>query len=195
MHGLLFPVCRCGGGRQKLVNSRIWCMIATLEKFIGVVLMRPRHLIPSGFRKQSITLFLLAFVLTACDPIIGAYSAEAYKNATSLKARSLAMIDRSGKSYGSQEADAVALMTDIDAAYEFSNGLPKNSISARQWDEMRDPNAGLMGGFVAGWKRNGTTGSFFRGEKKKQIARAFDYIICLEVNKQKATPCASLKSQ
>ncbi|SFU03126.1 hypothetical protein [Sedimentitalea nanhaiensis] len=144
--------------------------------------------------RRILALILLPLALAACDPLIGAYSAEAYKNATSLKARSLAMIDRSGRSYSSQQTDVTALMTDIDAAYEFSKGLPKNEISARQWQLMRDPDEGLMGGFVAGWKRNGTVGGFFRSEKKTQIARAYDYIICLEVNKQKATPCAGLAS-
>lgn len=143
--------------------------------------------------KRYFLLLLLPITLAACDPFIADYSAEAYKNATSLKARSLAMIDRAGKSYSSQERDVAALMTDISAAYEFSKGLPKNEISARQWSIMRDPNEGLMGGFVAGWKRNGTVSFFFRDEKKIQISRAFDYIICLEANKQKTVPCASLK--
>ena len=144
--------------------------------------------------KRLFALILMIFSLSACDPIIGAYSAESYKNATSLKARSLAMIDRSAKSYSSQASDAMALMTDINAAYEFSNGLSKNTLSTAQWNEMRDPNKGLMGGFVAGWKRNGTTSSFFRTEKKTQIARAYDYIICLEVNKQKVASCSNLET-
>lgn len=144
---------------------------------------------------RRLILFVVLLVAVAgCDPIISAYSAEAYKNATSLKARSLAMIDRSAQSYSSQASDATALMTDIDAAYEFSRGLPTNSVSAAQWNAMRSPNEGLMGGFIAGWKRNGTTSAFFRDEKKKQIARAYDYIICLEVNKQNATPCSNLQT-
>ncbi len=144
--------------------------------------------------RRILALLLLPVALAACDPLIGGYSAEAYKNATSLKARSLAMIDRAGRSYASQQNGVEALMTDIDAAYEFANGLPKNRISAAQWQLMRDPDEGLMGGFVAGWKRNRTVGAFFRNERKQQIARAYDYIICLEVNKQKATPCADLKT-
>ncbi|MBK0326400.1 hypothetical protein I5535_03745 [Rhodobacteraceae bacterium F11138] len=144
--------------------------------------------------RRLLALILLPLVLAACDPLIGGYTAEAYKNATSLKARSLAMIDRAGRSYSSQQADVTALMTDIDAAYEFSKGLPRNGISARQWEVMRDPDGGLMGGFVAGWQRNHTVSEFFRDEKKRQIARGYDYIICLEVNKQKTTPCASLAS-
>ncbi len=149
---------------------------------------------PHSALRRMLALILLPLALAACDPLIGGYSAEAYKNATSLKARSLAMIDRAGRSYASQQADIAALMTDIDAAYEFSKGLPRNRISARQWQLMRDPDEGLMGGFVAGWRRNGTVGGFFRGEKKTQIARAYDYIICLEVNKQRAAPCTDLVS-
>ena len=143
--------------------------------------------------RPAVLVMLAALLLGACDPLIGAYSAEAYRNATSLKARSLAMIDRSAQSYSSNASDATNLMTDISAAYEYSKGLENNRLSAAQWDEMRDPEKGLMGGFVAGWKRNGTTGAFFRSEKKAQISRAYDYIICLEVNKQRATSCADLQ--
>lgn len=144
--------------------------------------------------RRLILFAMMIVMVAACDPIISAYSAKAYENATSLKARSLALIDRSGQSYSSQASDAITLMTDIDAAYEFSRGLPKNSLSAAQWNTMRNPDEGLMGGFVAGWKRNSTTSAFFRDEKKKQISRAYDYIICLEVNKQNATPCSSLQT-
>ncbi len=147
----------------------------------------------SEVRRHALTI-LAVLLLAACDPLFASFSPEAYKNATSLKARSLSLIDRSGTPYSSLADQVETLMTDIDAAYEYSNGLPNNEISAQQWIIMRSPEEGLMGDFVAFWKENSTTRPFYREEKKKQVAQGFDYIICLEVNKQKASACSDLKT-
>jgi hypothetical protein len=125
----------------------------------------------------------------ACAPLIAEYSLEAYKNATTLKAETAALIDKAGSPYTDHEKEVNALTTKINAAYEFSAGLPSNQISAQQWQILRDPNGGLYGGFVSVWKKYGSVSATYRQEKKIQISRAFDYIICLEANKKEATAC------
>ncbi|WP_238368742.1 hypothetical protein [Mesobacterium pallidum] len=132
---------------------------------------------------------LAIFALAACDPLMAPYSVEAYRMATELKARSLALVGKSSESYAMHEETAEALLIDIDAAYEYARGLPRNEIAAEQWRILRDPKAQLMGGFVAQWQRNGTVGAFFRQDKAQQIGAAFDTIICLEINKRAATRC------
>jgi hypothetical protein len=133
--------------------------------------------------------FAFAAFLAACSPLIADFSLEAYKNATSLKAETLALIDKSGEPYARHREAAEALTLRIDAAYEFAAGVPNNQLSAQQWAVMRDPEADLYGGYIRDWRSDGPVGATFREEKKKQIGQAFDAIICLEANKRSAARC------
>ena len=83
--------------------------------------------------------------LSACDPLISAYTEQAYQNATRLKAESLALIAKSGQPFSSRQAEVEQLLTNIDAAYEYAKGLPKNEVAAEQWRKIRDPGGGLLG--------------------------------------------------
>ncbi|MEM7300715.1 MAG: hypothetical protein AAF468_06490 [Pseudomonadota bacterium] len=133
---------------------------------------------------------LILLVLSACSPVIGEYSLQAYKNATELKARSIALLDKSTDPYVRHQAEAEELMVSINAAYEFAAGLPRNDIAARQWNLMRSKQENLMGGFVEFWKkRRRGLSSFFVAEYRKEINQTFNYIICLEANKQEKTKC------
>jgi len=144
---------------------------------------------------------LLAFVFllilpVSCSPIISGYDLDAYKNATSLKARSLSVIDLAEKPYSANAVKVDSLMVDIDKAYEFSAGISNNDISAEQWSRIRDPRENFVGGFIEFWKSQGKgVSAGFRTEAKIGIGKAFDYIICLEANKREATPCASKKDE
>jgi hypothetical protein len=146
---------------------------------IGTVLLARRHLM----------LLLVISPLGACASLIADYSLDAYKNATSLKAETAALIDKSAEQFTAHKADVDALTTKINAAYEFSAGLPSNQISAQQWEILRNPNGNLYGGFINRWKQSGSLSTSYRTEKKMQLGRAFDYIICLEANKKESTPC------
>jgi hypothetical protein len=139
-------------------------------------------------RKVVLTLLVL-ISLCSCGPLISDYSIEAYKNATSLKAETGALIEKSGQSYASMSKDIDANTTKINAAYEFAAGLPYNSLSAQQWQILRDPDGALYGYFIKYWKSQGTVSRAFRTEFKQQLDDAFDTIICLEANKQTLTPC------
>lgn len=137
---------------------------------------------------QGIVL-LWAVALAACAPLIAEYSLEAYRNATTLKAETVALIDKSTEPYSRHAEAAEALSVRIAAAHEFAAGLPANQISARQWALMRDPDRALFGGFVRFWRSSGTVSPAFRDEYRGQISEAFDYIICLEANKQSRARC------
>lgn len=139
-------------------------------------------------------LFVAAGLLQGCGSLIAGYSLEAYKNATTLKAETAALIDKSGESYSLHKEEVEALNTKINAAYEFAAGIPHNEITAAQWQIVRDPNRDLYGGYIRDWKRAGTVSPAFREAKKIQIGRAFDFIICLEANKQAAQQCSAAQS-
>lgn len=142
-------------------------------------------------RSGILALWLAILVLGGCAPLIAEYSLEAYKNATSLKAETIALIDKSGSRYSSHSKEVELLTTRINAAYEFAAGLANNAVSAQQWNLLRDPNGNLYGGFVATWRKQGRTSAAYRSAKKRQIGNAFDYIICLESNKKGSTTCAA----
>jgi hypothetical protein len=148
----------------------------------------------AALARRPAILFLLAVGLAvgACAPLIAQYNAEAYKNATSLKAETLSLIDKAGEAYPTRKKDVEILTTKIDAAYEYVAGLPDNQISAQQWQILRDSNGVLYGAFVRVWQQQGTVSRGFRTQYKLQMAEAFDQIICLEANKQAATSCANI---
>ena len=132
------------------------------------------------------TLMLFAY---ACAPLIGPHSPTAYQNATSLKAETLAMMDKAGEPYPDHRKEIESLMLEIDKAYEFVNGIPSNSISAQQWQILKNPDGALLGKFFLRWKERSTLSPVFISEFKGQIADAFDEIICLEANKKEAAKC------
>jgi|GEM_PF-1631943 len=148
-----------------------------------------------NLRWRQLVLLAGLSLLAACTALpIGEYSLDAYKNATSLKAETLALVARSNESYTSHADEVYALNVKIDAAYEFAAGTPNNLLSAKQWDLIRSPDGQLYGTFVVFWRTRGSLRTDFRDQFSEQIAEAFDEIICLEANKQKATSCTSAAS-
>jgi len=137
---------------------------------------------------QLALLSALLLLLVGCGSLIADYSLDAYKNATTLKAETAALIDKSNEPYDNHANAVDDLTTKINAAYEFAAGLPSNQISAAQWQILRDPNGKLYGGFLRRW-RTGPLSTAYRADKKRQINRAYDYIICLEANKKEPTVC------
>ncbi|MEH2513610.1 hypothetical protein V1291_004964 [Nitrobacteraceae bacterium AZCC 1564] len=139
-------------------------------------------------RKFAVS-FVLLFFLQSCGPLISDYSIDAYKNATTLKAETEALVNKSGQPYASLKNEIDAHTTKINAAYEFSAGLPYNSLSTQQWQILRDPDGALYGWFVKYWKQQGTVSPVFRAEFRQQLNDAYDAIICLEANKKAAAAC------
>lgn len=133
---------------------------------------------------------LVAFVLMAgCAPLIGAYSPTAYENATSLKAETLAVMDKANEPYASHQTSVEQLDVELGKAYEYVKGLPGNGISARQWEILIKKDGDLTGKFFSRWEKKHTLSRAYIDEYKLIIGDAFDEIICLEANKEKATDC------
>lgn len=131
----------------------------------------------------------LVLFLVGCTPLIGPYSPTAYQNATSMKATTLALMEKAKDPYATHQKDIESLLVEVDKAYEFVNGIPSNSISAKQWSILRKPDGDLLGKFVVRWKERGVLTQTYIDEFKGQISDAFDEIICLEANKKEATKC------
>ena len=134
--------------------------------------------------------WVLTFFLIGCAPLIGPYSPAAYQNATSLKASTLALMDKATEPYKTHQKDVESLLLEVDQAYEFVNGIPSKSISAKQWNVLKKTDGDLLGKFILRWRERGVLSREFIVEFKGPITDAFDEIICLEANKKEATRCS-----
>ena len=136
-----------------------------------------------------LTLSAAALAPVACAPMAPPPDPAAQANTASLKTQTLSLLDVAGDPYANHAAEVTALTARIDAAASAAAATPLNTLSARQWSVLRDPNRALYGGTIALWQSQGTLGQTFRDQKKIQIGRAFDYILCLEANKAQTTSC------
>ncbi|GGO80406.1 hypothetical protein GCM10011348_16990 [Marinobacterium nitratireducens] len=134
---------------------------------------------------SAVWLMLLLFAVTGCSTLIGSYDKTAYQNATSIKVDSLALMDKATSPYADHREAAEQLRIELDKAYEYAHGRPKNEIVTKQWAIMKDPSRHLLGGFLVRWKEKGFLTQVFVTEAKKNVAMGFDQIIGLESGKIK----------
>ncbi len=143
----------------------------------------------TGLAALLVTLWLIG----CAQPLIGAYSPTAYENATSLKAETLSLMEKANEPYADHKASVDHLYVELRKAHEFVKGLPGNSISAQQWGILIDKDGALIGQYFSRWQEKSQLRPGFMGEKILQVGKAFDEIICLEANKEKATSCTGSK--
>ena len=129
-------------------------------------------------------LVVIVVLLVSCATI-SPFSPKAYEYATTLKVETLALMDLATQPYEDYRTDIHLLLMKIDQAYEYANGLPKNEISARQWEILKDPDRDLLGGFFKYWEEKSTVPKVYIDEMKEQVVEAFDTIIGLESRKIK----------
>ena len=100
-------------------------------------------------------------------------------------------MDKSGEPYSGHRDDVDALETRLSAAYEFSAGTPYNGESTVLWQTLLDPQSQLAVSYFDYWEEHGRVSAAYWRNMRVQVAEAFDTIICLEANKQKASRCAT----
>ncbi|MBL3567752.1 hypothetical protein JMM59_22515, partial [Rhodovulum sulfidophilum] len=124
-------------------------------------------------------ILVLVLALAACDPLANPYSADAYKQATSLKARSLQLIQNGTQPYSSHASTSDALLLSISESYEFARGRGRKNAdeAAKQWAIIRDPNGGSVADFIRQWEEQGIMSRYFVDEFGKLISKQFDEII------------------
>ncbi len=127
----------------------------------------------------------IALGLLACDPIANPYSAEAFKQATSIKAKSIALIEKGTEPYSEHQETADTLLVEISEAYEFARGRGRKTSdeAAAQWAIVRDPDGGSVAGFINEWQSRGRMSTFTVEELGPVIALQFDRIIELETGR------------
>lgn len=140
-------------------------------------LLRPPGIVPF--------LMLLVLSITACSSSISLFDEQAYQQAVDLKVDALALMKQARQPYDAYEDQVKQLQKEMERAYEYAHGRPKNEVSARQWELMKDPNRHLLGGFLKRWRLQSRLSPVFIEEARKSIGRAFDTIIQLESGKIK----------
>ena len=151
---------------------------------------------PDIARRLSVfsLLSLLALAMAGCVSLAG-YDQKAYENATTLKAKTLALFDKSmSEDSYSNNADAIdQLLVDLSAAYEYANGIEYNNEAASNWKLLIGKKDSMVKGWLAEWETAGGVSPILGEELRPQLAEGFDTIICLEANKRQLTACTSLK--
>lgn len=127
---------------------------------------------------------LLVALFAACQTI-GPYDQRAYELAVSAKVDSLALVAKATEPAASHAAEIDALRVEIDKAYEYAKGRPKNGDSTKQWAILRDPAGHSIGGFLKRWEHEHALSQAFVTEAGGQISDAFDQVIELESGKNK----------
>jgi hypothetical protein len=135
--------------------------------------------------KNLIVILVLAMAgLWSCYSI-SLYDQYAYTQSTGLKVDSLKLMAKATDDFTKHEAEVDDLITKIEKAYEYEKARPKNVITAKMWEKLKDPEKNLLGGFLKFWQEKKTLSKTFVEEAKKTVSDAFDQIIGLESGKIK----------
>ena len=142
------------------------------------------------FPKVLSRCMLLAFVvLTAvsCNHYMSTYDQFAYAQTTALKVDVLNLLDQSNESYASHQKEADEVISKMLKAVEYEKHRPKNTITLRMWEKLIDSTQqkGIVGSYLASWKRSGTKGRVMIEEYKPLVSEGFDLIAELESQKIK----------
>lgn len=127
-----------------------------------------------------IVFYMMVFSLSGCASNIATYDKVAYEKAVSLKVDSLSLMSKATNTYSKHKEEAKKLLKDIEKAYEYAKGRPKNGIITRQWRILKDAKRNLVGGFIARWESKGTLSDKVVTGSKSNVSLAFDQIIGLE---------------
>jgi hypothetical protein len=122
---------------------------------------------------------------------ISPFDQYAYTQATSLKVDALALMGKATEEAASHSEAIEQLSIKIDKAYEYEKGRPKNEITTRMWDVLKNPERNLLGGFIKRWREKGKLSQAFIEESKELVAEAFDLISSLESQKVKEEEAAA----
>lgn len=128
-------------------------------------------------------LILLASLGWGCSPAIAPFSGRAYEMAVDLKVDALRTMERAEEPFSVHERRIESLQTRMQKAVEYARGRPNNSITARQWEIMADPDGHMVGGFLVRWEAEDSLSWSFIREASLLIEAGFDAIISLESGK------------
>ncbi|KFF72305.1 hypothetical protein IW01_04350 [Pectobacterium brasiliense] len=138
------------------------------------------------FNKYRLSLISICCLFLLSCSTISPFNQRAYEQAVTIKVDALALIDKAlTEAYEENRHEVVLLKIQVEKAYEYARGLPKNEIVTKQWEIIKNPNRNSLGGFLAYWERNNTLSKTFVTDMKEVISNGFDQVIELESGKVK----------
>lgn len=151
------------------------------------------------FRKAIQKFILFAFVaatgLVSCNHYMSTYDQFAYAQTTAIKVDVLNLIEASDGSYTSHQKEVDDVVSKMMKAIEYEKHRPKNDITLRMWEKLIDSTKqkGIVGSYLASWKRTGTKSQTLQDEYKPLVSQGFDLIAELEAQKIKETDAGITK--
>jgi hypothetical protein len=133
--------------------------------------------------------FALLFLLLGCGTTTAPFDPAVQQNAEQLKVQTFVLIDKSSAKFAASQNDVTALVAKYDAAASAAAAQPLNDAVTAAWGVIRGPRTGSAVEYFNTWKQRGTMRPALRAEKKAQIGRHFDYLICLEAAKSSGATC------
>lgn len=134
---------------------------------------------------RLIAVALALVVATACS-LLSPYDSTSYKNATDLKAESLAVLEKATMPFADHESDVERLRLHLRQAHEYERGKGhSNEETAEQWALLIRNDGNLLGGALARWQQQGALSEVFLQEVLPKVEAGFDEIIALERGKVK----------
>ena len=127
---------------------------------------------------------IISLIFLSCSSI-SPFNQRAYEQATELKVEALSLMDKAVYPFADFRSEVQTFRLNVEKAYEYAKGLPKNEITAKQWEILKDPNRKSVGGFLKRWEEKSKLSEVFIREAKTQVADSFDMIIELESGKRK----------
>jgi len=126
-------------------------------------------------------------LLSGCAHYISTFDQLAYVQTTSLKVDVTDLIDDSHESYTSHQQQVDEVVSKMMKAIEYEKHRPKNDITVRMWNKLIDSTKqkGIVGSYLASWKRTGTKSQVLIDEFKPLVSEGFDLIAELEAQKIK----------
>lgn len=128
---------------------------------------------------------LLMFILTISCNTMSYFDSFSYKETISAKVDALDIMSKATKDYKEYAVEVNALVLQMKKIYEYEKNRPKNTITAKMWEILINPDRNLFGGFIKRWENEGKLNPVFITEMKIQVEEAFGIIIDLENNKIK----------
>jgi hypothetical protein len=130
-------------------------------------------------RCLALWLLLLIAMTGGCASSVAEYDRLAYQQAVALKVESLALMDKAVEPYANHKASVDVLLVNLEKAYEYDKGRPKNEAVVKQWEILKDPDRRLLGYFLRRWQDEEQLNEAYVVGQKKSVSLAYDQIIGL----------------
>jgi len=141
----------------------------------------------SPTHRGKILLFACLIALLPACSTISKFDQYAYTQATSIKVDALNIMAYAVEPYDQHKPDVVKVKTSIDKIFEYEKNRPKNVLSEKMWNILKDSTGHLFGGFISRWQKEGKLDTVFIKEAQMIIGQSFDQISQLESGKIKST--------